>query len=646
MSKSWKEVEQSENYKKLSSENKSLAQREYWDTVVTKKEKFQQLSPEDKVKAQVEFLGSADRQMPRQTEFEGVSAQETPEGDIAFAGPGVERVRKEGETQRGREIFRPGKQTLEQFLSPEQLAERESLIEASRGMRGAGVLGEATLSGLTSGISRALIPERAREEYQPRDVSEIALKLSGDILGGVIGAPGKIFTGTSKLLAKKLGTGSLAKIATTALSAGVTGFAQTPEEDIVGLGERGLSAGVGVATGGILEAAVQTGGAGRKFFKSLSDLIKLKKYRGLKEITKELGKIEGLQKLSLAETIDDVDLLLKENIKVIDDLLISDASKGSLRMKKLLRKAMKEQGKIYRKGLEEAEKTMLSTAPDPVTKGEMNDIYTKTINEVRELELPASKAEALITKLSEEKYGTVLFSKQFTLKETLNDVRSVRKLATFGFKKGTQRMSPEDVAISIFNKNWGQFVEKRLPDLAKANKAYAASSQFFKDAIKIFKPFKPGHDTKTGTDFLVKLGKGNLEQGQKRFVELLQKGYHGVPGVGKISSKLQPLGAKLKALESAQEPFSKVAANKILDSQKSLERLPTFLRGDLDKRIAQVKNRYQPQIARLELERAIVEQLTENAKFGKHLRNMFLNGLATYGVYEISRRGVRSVAGK
>jgi hypothetical protein len=57
MPKSWLEVEQSEEYNSLAPEQKIAAKSEYWDTVVTQKPQFMDLTDEEKTLAQQEFFG-------------------------------------------------------------------------------------------------------------------------------------------------------------------------------------------------------------------------------------------------------------------------------------------------------------------------------------------------------------------------------------------------------------------------------------------------------------------------------------------------------------------------------------------------------------------------------------------------------------
>lgn len=57
MAKSWKEVEASDAFNSLSGQDKFLAKKEYWDTVVEAKPEFASLVPEDQTAAKKEFFG-------------------------------------------------------------------------------------------------------------------------------------------------------------------------------------------------------------------------------------------------------------------------------------------------------------------------------------------------------------------------------------------------------------------------------------------------------------------------------------------------------------------------------------------------------------------------------------------------------------
>ena len=88
MAKTWKEVEQSESYKKLSSDEKTSAKKEYWDTVVSGKEEFQSLEPTQQSQARQEFFGKAKINYGEQARDIGL--------DVASKMPGVGGVATAG----------------------------------------------------------------------------------------------------------------------------------------------------------------------------------------------------------------------------------------------------------------------------------------------------------------------------------------------------------------------------------------------------------------------------------------------------------------------------------------------------------------------------------------------------------------------
>lgn len=297
--------------------------------------------------------------------------------------------------------------------------------------------------------------------------------------------------------------------------------------------------------------------------------------------------------------LNQTDDTMKQNIEVMKVDLQKSAEKGSLQFQDKLQRFIRENSKGYRNGLDDVSNGLAKRGAN-VTKGEMNNLLTKTVQEATEAELPVGRAQNVIQKLMETKYGTTQFSKNFTFTEIMNDIQLVRGSLACGVKAGRAGFAPDEVIVAVLNKNWGNIVGKRIPEFAKLNKSYAPVIQAMKKSHKIFKPYAGKLETKTGTEFLKRVGTGKAEAGELRFLQRLEKGSEFAPGVGKISQPVQKVGKQIKLLEAKRPLAGRAIQEQALTRQAGLQR-------DLTAREAVITKNLQGWLSKLsELERKAV----------------------------------------
>ena len=240
------------------------------------------------------------------------------------------------------------------------------------------------------------------------------------------------------------------------------------------------------------------------------------------------------------------------------------AEKGSLEIQPRLQKFYKDNSTAYGKHLDNISEG-LTERGEQLTKGEMNSIFRKTIDDAVEAELPLGRPQAIIEKML-KKYGirsepikiiktgktipgkTAFGAEEISFREAFNDIKTITNSLTQGVQAGRQGFSAEEVIVAILKKNWGDIVSARVPEFAKLQKAYSPIIQLMKKSHKIFKPFQGPFETKTGTQFLKR--SGELEAGEQRFLTALEKGKRGfAKGVGPISKEPRALQARIKLTE-------------------------------------------------------------------------------------------------
>ena len=131
-------------------------------------------------------------------------------------------------------------------------------------------------------------------------------------------------------------------------------------------------------------------------------------------------------------------------------------------------------------------------------------------------------------------------NEEISLKELIKVKRLVRQRMTSGFKKGTQRADADDVPANIFMKKLGEFTEQFSPELSSSNRIWSRVVDTQKKAVKIFGNKVNPLETKSGTDFITKAAKGELEGGEALFLKRLQQGVKPfTPGIGNVVSKAE-----------------------------------------------------------------------------------------------------------
>lgn len=318
--------------------------------------------------------------------------------------------------------------------------------------------------------------------------------------------------------------------------------------------------------------------------------------------------------LNSANKIDD------EVLKMTDDLQRS-AETGSLEFQKRIPKAQRAASNEYGRRLDTISDDLVKRG-ETITKGDMNNALSSTKQELRELELPIGRAENVIDKLSAEKYGTAQFSKNFTLQEVLTDTKLIKGQGSSGLKLGTRPFSDDEVAIAIFNKNFGKLLEQKAPALIDLNKSYAPVMRVNKASHRLFKPRAGELQTKAGTGLLKKASakkvvKGKIspaptiERGERELIRILEEGTEFGKGVGKISEPTKRIGERIAGREVA-----KVKAKGLITKRGAAEQ--QRIANQFDKRLRQLATR----------EKKVEQLLRNKAKINK-IKTLVAGGTIT-----------------
>ena len=212
---------------------------------------------------------------------------------------------------------------------------------------------------------------------------------------------------------------------------------------------------------------------------SLKTTRDLEAYKPLKEIDrqikqKQLSSRDAIKSVNeeYNNTLNATRATIKQNIDDIHSVIDVAAEIGASDVKGYLPKWFRANSKLYGQRLDEISEAISNNPNQKLLKGDMNGVLEKTLTEAREMELPEGKIDKVITDLIQTKYGTTNFSKEFTLKDIVNDVRKVRNAIPKEIQRGSRRLGEEEVVISLLNKNWGELVGTKIPELKQLNTEY------------------------------------------------------------------------------------------------------------------------------------------------------------------------------
>jgi hypothetical protein len=90
---------------------------------------------------------------------------------------------------------------------------------------------------------------------------------------------------------------------------------------------------------------------------------------------------------------------------------------------------------------------------------------------------------------------------------------------------------------------------------------------------KIFKPFQGDFQTKSGTQFLKRLGRGNTEAGEELLIQAVETGSEFAPGIGKITANIRQTGLELNAAKQRIAPIRQSIQENIVKQNKDVDKI-------------------------------------------------------------------------
>lgn len=431
------------------------------------------------------------------------------------------------------------------------------------------IIPERFARGIGRGITRfgseaafglpALAAKKAGIEIEPAEsLEEQTAELIGGIQGFMKGGALKIGTKAAGKLIKEVprkvgfftarGLPLKKQIAKGAIEFGTAGALQLEEDPtIVGQVARGV-------TGATLGALFPLGQAGlRKGVRAFRRLRRPVSETVVERLRKaKLTATEKATKMQLERTraFEDAKQILDTNKKILIEELQTNAETGSLAFQKRLPEFYRTNSQAYGQALDDIGER-LAKEKTRIMVGEIDDIIQISKQEAAEAGVSSTKLDKFIQKYSPRgAEGEMLRSPNDILnfKEIIKDIRNLGKTLQVAVREGKRRFTEDDIIVSIFRKNWGEFISQRAPEFAELQQAYRPIIQTMNLSNKIFRPYRGEFETKTGTALLRRFGLKQTELSEEKLIEAVQKGGGFGEGIGDITQKIRATGQRISAI--------------------------------------------------------------------------------------------------
>lgn len=455
-------------------------------------------------------------------------------------------------------------------------------------------------------------------------------------------------------------------------------------------------AGTGFAFGGVLAKAQQ--GAGkivrefRKFktptktpsiktvterttdsSKKLLEDFGLKKKESLNQIKQREQSLKAsakeeieLSKDYTRKNLNEARATMNENVKILEEDLQKAAEEGSLKFQERLPKFYRANSDAYGSVLDDISDD-LAKSGEQITMGEVDDILNKTIGDLDEALITEGRPREMIEMLK-EKYSPKVFLPQIDATYTANlpkvsplqsdpaqsipfkniveDLKMVRKALSSGARTGGARFTQEDIAVSMLNKNMGEFLQLRVPKFAGLQKDYAPVIQAMKQSTRIFKPSRGEFETKSGTALLKRFGMGKTEVGEESLMQTLQEGSsisgRSVEGVGDVTAQVLQKGKALQEAKNRIQPTlqsireegilkQKGVDKRLVKDLKDLSDQREFIEADFLSKENMMKDKLARRLAELGMRKEAIVNLTNDQQKVARIWKIFIYGAGAAG---------------
>lgn len=507
-----------------------------------------------------------------------------------------------------------------------------------------------TAVGVGTGMTGGLVQSAAEatvKNITGKSVEEITgNKLSrGNIVGQIAGTltPAGLTSKASTVAARIVGGAAEAKTAIGVArkvagytAAGVVGGGLFPADE---LQDRIINAALGGAISGAGGAIYQGAKVVGESFDAVKKIKNISKQIADIDFTK-VGKIEKLERLKMTvqQSGEEAVQLEKKRVAFQNQQIASsfakEVSETATKFRpEVMSKVVKAPAKAYNETLE----TMLENADKMQRAGKVNagitidDFISLEKETIKELELMgldlpevrsaiAKSTEGVVGKISKtpttDMLGLPVKRTEFVnLEEVLKQSKLLKNSLTSKAVEGTGKFTPEDLAISIYNKNLGRRLGPVLKDssgfdITELNQQYSQAVKLQKFAFKNFRPGTGEFDTKAANTFMKNLGLKPRNMTREDFIAMsnIEDGIGLVEGTGRQTAGVRQLGKEVQRIN--------------LVGKERIAQVETTLKNRLkliEKQLYNTRTSDKKMLAQLRYEKANLEQMQAAAHLVKRV---------------------------
>lgn len=332
----------------------------------------------------------------------------------------------------------------------------------------------------------------------------------------------------------------------------------------------------GAATAGLLQ------GSGKMLEGVPSIMNKVKNVlsagKNLKRVQSEIAKIAGLspetkivaneakelvrynKKLSLSELTDN----FSKTNKTLNEQLKNETTLQSSANKEKLTSVFKNMSKTYRKGIDQAEDSLIAQGKSVTDKDYVTKVVDKTMQELKDRFIPEDSPafQTLKEMQTSLKYPIDRKVEQMSLSDVKNLKNQIYDTLSSGEQSGTKYSGIDGQVANIFLKNHGNFIGELSPELKQLNAEFAPMANARNWAMKNFRPYNV-NEIQKGANVLENIATGKTpNQTNINYLKQLEEGSGSFTGAGELKGKTVTIGKNIKNIK---ETFD-LAKKNLIDS--------------------------------------------------------------------------------
>lgn len=503
-------------------------------------------------------------------------------------------------------------------------------------------LGTGMTGGLVQSAAEATVKKITGESIEDITGKKLSRgNLAGQIGGAItpVGIPSKAATIAARIVGgaseAKTAFGVARKVAGYT-AGGVVGGGLFPADE---LQDRIINAALGGALSGAGGAIYQGAKVLNESFGAVKKIKDLTKQISGIEMTK-VAKVEKLERLKMAVKQSGEEAVQLETKRAafqnqqIANAFAREASETATKFRpEIMAKVVKAPAKAY----EETIETMLENADKMQRTGGVNagitiddfiSLEKETIDELTGMGLDLPQVRAAIAKSTEgvvgklpktpttDMLGLPVKRNEFVnLEEVLKQKKLLKNSLSSRAVEGTGKFTPEDLAISIYNKNLGKRLGPVLKDASgfdinQLNQQYSQAVKLQKFAFKNFRPGTGEFDTKAANTFMKNLGLKPRSLTREDFIAMsnIEDGIGLIEGTGRQTAGVRQLGKQVQRVNMiGKERVAQVEAT--LSNRLKM----------IDKQLYNTRTTDKKVLAQLRYEKANLEQMQAAAHLVKRV---------------------------